>query len=46
MTESDDDIVLVESDDPFFEDPKHKNSKILKRLDAEVHFFSLPLLNI
>jgi hypothetical protein len=43
VTESDSDIVAVEFDDPFFEDPKNNNNRLSKKLDAEVRFFPLPL---
>jgi len=43
VTESDSDIVVVESDDPFFEDPKNNNNRLSKKLDAEVRFSPLPL---
>ena len=39
VTESDGDVVVVESDDPFFEDPTNNQKKILKKLDTEVCFF-------
>jgi hypothetical protein len=42
VTESDDNIVVVESDDPFFDDQKNANSKLSKKLEAEVRWF-LPL---
>jgi hypothetical protein len=45
-SESDDDVVVVESDDPFVDDIKVANSKLLKKLDSEVHFFSIPALTV
>ena len=49
MTESDSDVVVVEDDDPFFEDSKNNGKKISEKLAAEVlsfYLFSFPLLTL
>ena len=45
VTESDDDIVVIKHDDPFFEDPKNNSNKLSKKLSAEVCFRNSPSLS-
>jgi hypothetical protein len=48
ITESDDDIAVVETDDPFFGDPRNDSSKLSKKLSDEVRvrvFFFRSLLS-
>jgi hypothetical protein len=43
-TDDSDEVVVVETDDPFFEDPKNNGNKLSKKLAAEVRPPLSPLL--
>ena len=45
VTESDEDFIIVETDDPFFEEPKNSGKQLSKKLSSEVSFEIFLLLS-